>query len=106
MSMMASAIASLFRRRSKETSELRVTGLCEGNSPVTGDFPAKWPVTLKMFPFDDVIMYPVNQFLGWPTPAEHLEAKISDDLTSRYMAIKVKLLPQVAIKCQYVVNLL
>ena len=30
-----------FRRRSKETSKLRVTGLCEGNSPVTGKFPAQ-----------------------------------------------------------------
>ena len=28
----------LFRRRSKEASTLRVTGLCEGNSPVTGEF--------------------------------------------------------------------
>ena len=32
---------ALFRRRSKETSELRVTGLCEGNSTVTGEFPAQ-----------------------------------------------------------------
>ena len=31
----------LFRRRSKKTHKLRVTGLCEGNSPVTGDFPAQ-----------------------------------------------------------------
>ena len=31
----------LFRRRSKKTSKLRVTGLCAGNSPVTGDFPAQ-----------------------------------------------------------------
>ena len=31
----------LFRRRSKKTSKLRVTGLCEGNSLVTGEFPAK-----------------------------------------------------------------
>ena len=30
----------LFRSRSKKTSELRVPGLCEGNSPVTGEFPA------------------------------------------------------------------
>ena len=30
----------LFRRRSKKT-KLRVTGLCEGNSPVTGEFPAQ-----------------------------------------------------------------
>ena len=45
-----------FRRRSKETSKLRVTGLCAGNSPVTGTSPNKCPVTRKMFPFDDVIM--------------------------------------------------
>ena len=31
----------LFRRRSKKTSNLRVTGHCEGNSPVTGEFPAQ-----------------------------------------------------------------
>ena len=31
----------LFRRRSKKTSKPRVTGLCEGNSPVTGEFPAQ-----------------------------------------------------------------
>ena len=29
----------LFRRRSKKTSKLRVTGLCVGNSPGTGEFP-------------------------------------------------------------------
>ena len=68
-----------FRRRSKKTSKLRVTGLCVGNSSVTSEFPAqmaskaslafvwgihqwsvnsphKWPATRKMFPFDDVIM--------------------------------------------------
>ena len=28
---------------------------CAGNSPWTGEFP-KWPVTRKMFPFDDVVM--------------------------------------------------
>ena len=31
----------LFRRRSKKTSKLRVTGLSEGNSPGTGEFPAQ-----------------------------------------------------------------
>ena len=30
-----------FRCRSKKTSKLRVTGLCEGNSPVIGEFPAQ-----------------------------------------------------------------
>ena len=31
----------LFRRRSKKASKLRVTGLCEGNSPGAGEFPAQ-----------------------------------------------------------------
>ena len=31
----------LFRCRSKKTSKLRVTGLCEGNSPVNDEFPAQ-----------------------------------------------------------------
>ena len=30
-----------YRRRSKKTSKLRVTGLYEGNSPMTGDFPSQ-----------------------------------------------------------------
>ena len=42
----------LFWCRSKKTSKLRLTGLCAG--PVNS--PHKWPVTRKMFPFDDVIM--------------------------------------------------
>ena len=45
-----------FRRRSKKTSKFRVTGFCEGHSPVTDEFPAQRPVTRKLFPFDDVIM--------------------------------------------------
>ena len=46
----------LFRRRSKKAWKLRVTGLCEGNPPVTGGFPHIRLVKRKMFPFDDVIM--------------------------------------------------
>ena len=50
MSTMASQITSLtivsvlnrlFKAQIKETSKLRVTSLCEGNSPVTGEFPAQ-----------------------------------------------------------------
>ena len=47
----------LFRYRSKKTSNLRVTGLCGGNSPGPVNSLHKGPVTRKMFPFDDVIMY-------------------------------------------------
>ena len=47
----------LFRRRSKKTSKLRVTGLCAGNSPGTGEFPAQRASNAeKTFSFDDVIM--------------------------------------------------
>ena len=46
----------LFRRGSKKTSKLRVTGLCVGNSPGPVNSPHKGPVTRKMFPFEDVIM--------------------------------------------------
>ena len=34
-------INRLFRLRSKKASKFRVTGLCEGNSPGTGEFPAQ-----------------------------------------------------------------
>ena len=46
----------LFRCRSKKTSKLRVTGFVRGihRGPVNSQH--KWPVTRKMFPFDDVIM--------------------------------------------------
>ena len=46
----------MFKRRSKKTPKLRVTGLCEGNPPVAGGFPHKGPVTRKMLPVD-VIMW-------------------------------------------------
>ena len=39
----------LFRRRSKKTSKLRVTGLCAENSPGPVNSPHKGPVTRKMF---------------------------------------------------------
>ena len=62
MSSMATQTASLTivnsnvysRRRSKKTSNLRVTGLFAGNSAVTDEFPAQ--MTRKMFPFEDAIL--------------------------------------------------
>ena len=51
----------LFRRRSKKTSKLRATGLCGGNLPVTGEFPAQIGSTAEMLPFDDVTIYKENQ---------------------------------------------
>ena len=37
----------LFRRRSKQILKLRVTGLCAGNSPGTGEFPAQMASNAK-----------------------------------------------------------
>ena len=60
MDAMASQIARLtniystvFLHKSKKISTLRVTGLCAGNS---ANSPHEWPVTRKMFSFDDAIM--------------------------------------------------
>ena len=44
MSAMASQIngaSIVYSTRSEKTSKLRVIGLCEGTSPVTGEFPAQ-----------------------------------------------------------------
>ena len=40
----------LFGRRSKKTSKLRVTGLCEANSSETGEFPAQRASNAKNVP--------------------------------------------------------
>ena len=47
------------RRGSMKTSKFRVTGLCDGNPPATGDFPAQMR---KMFPFDYAIMQYLTAF--------------------------------------------
>ena len=44
----------LFVSRSKKTSKLRITGLCTGNSPRTGEFPAQRPVTRSFDVFFDL----------------------------------------------------
>ena len=52
-------------------SKLRVTGLCAGNSPSPVNSPHKGPVTRKMFPLDDVIMY-ADQIYGLPPNRRHV----------------------------------
>ena len=46
----------LFRHIWNKTSKLRVTDFCEGNSPVTSEFPAQRASNAEKVPFDDVIM--------------------------------------------------
>ena len=56
----------LFKRKSKKTSKLRVSGLCVGNSPGPVNSRHKGPVTRKMFPFDDVIVILLGLFDWFP----------------------------------------
>ena len=80
----------LFRRRSKKTSKLRVTGLCVGNSPGPVNSPHKGPVTRKMFPFDDVIMNVIctmmfcfNTFCLWQVTFSFIKGNGSYSATTR-----------------------
>ena len=65
----------LFRRSSKKTSKLCVTGFCVGNSPKPVTSPHKGPVTRKMVPFDDVIM--LLRFPPIATGASHCSFRIN-----------------------------
>ena len=82
---MASQITSvwivyrLFRRRSKKTSKLHITGLCEGNSPVPMNSPHKGPVTRKMFPFDDVTMSFLREGIRVHQNLRYINHHIRDD---------------------------
>ena len=55
----------LLRRRSKKPSKLRVTGLCLGNSPVTGEFLAQMASYAENVSIDDVIMWELGDNLWW-----------------------------------------
>ena len=70
----------LFRRRSKKTSKPCVTGLCAGNSPMTGGSPHKGPVTREMFPFDYIIMIFCNKL-------KVSTVRLENTMHSRYLAV-------------------
>ena len=90
MTTMASQITSLtvvllnrlFRRRSKKTAKLRVTGLCVGNSPGPVNSPHKGPVTRKMILFDDAIMLSRQ----WPRCSQKQTLKNSSCLDANFIA--------------------
>ena len=53
----------------RKHQELPVAGLCAGNSPVTGEFPAQKASNAEMFLFDDVIMMiryqPIREIISY-----------------------------------------
>ena len=83
MSAMASQITSLMIVYSivysgadkKKTSKLRVTGVCAGNSPMTGEFPAQRASNAEMFPSDDIIMTNFFWLLFAPTGSDMMIMK-------------------------------
>ena len=79
----------LFRRRSKKTSKLRVTGLCVGNSPGPVNSPHKGPVTRKMFPFDDVIVRYLFQRLNTLSSGRNKMAAISQTFSNAFSLMKM-----------------
>ena len=94
MTTMASQITSLtvnrlFRRRSKKTSKLHVTGLCAGNSPGPVNSPHKGPVTRKMLPFDD---YPTlaREFQGFRVWGKFVFRMLELTATPNKLANQVK----------------
>ena len=96
----------LFRRWSKKTSKLLVTGLCVGNSPGPVNSPHKGPVTRKMFPFDDVIMIPRAKPAGLCEKPQ--DQDLSDDrqhyFNWGYIALKQQVLPELMLTQNYVAN--
>ena len=72
-----SLLNRLLRRKSKKTSKLRVTGLCAGNSPIIGEFPAQMASNAenvfiwwrhhvsKVFPCQDVVMCKYDHSCRW-----------------------------------------
>ena len=85
-----STVCCLFRRRSKKTSKLRVAGLCEGNSPVTGEFPAQRASNAENFPLDDVIMWASSSGPSIMTPNVYTAYKCNP-LNLAYLLVEISL---------------
>ena len=77
----------LFRRKSKKTLKLRVTGLCEGDSPVTGEFPAQ-----RASNAEDVSIW-------WRHHVSH--KRIFDTRSSAFLALLVRNPPVTCVSSPY-----
>ena len=69
-------LSRLFGCRSQETSKLRVTGLCAGNSPGTGEFPAQMASNAE-----NVSIWWRHHDWGWPTLLTHIASLGLDALS-------------------------
>ena len=58
--------SNIYSGRSKKTSKLRVTALCEGNSPVTGEFPAQMASNVENVSICDGVIMPAAENSYYP----------------------------------------
>ena len=91
ISAMASQITGVFMVCStvcsEKASKLNVTGLCEGNSPVTGEFPSQRASNAQNVLFDDVIMFSTTIF---PQVCSHRRRNQSLFLHAKTMTSQVE----------------
>ena len=79
----------LFRNRSKKTTKLPVTGLCVGNSPLTGEFPAQMASNMEnvsiWWPHRDLVR---PEYSGLSARGNKCVVTPVDDTTVFYSKIK------------------
>ena len=78
----------LFRRSSKKTSKLRATGLCGGNSPVTGEFPTQWASNAENVSIG-WRHHGVGNFVGPPPQQTQVGAPLTGDFNAM-LSVKSK----------------
>ena len=71
----------LFRRRSNKTSKLRFTGLCAGNSPLTGEFPAQMASNTESF------LLIMSSWYGTQLLMRIDATEVSSNLFSKHVAV-------------------
>ena len=81
----------LLRRKSMKTSKLRVTGLCRGihRWPVNSSY--KWPVTRKMFRFDDVTMDWCWQCVNYTIEADTIRSPMNYSVWCLYRSLIINM---------------
>ena len=83
-----------FRHRSKKPPKLRVTGLCTEIYRWLVKPPHKWPVTRKMFPFDDIIM----ALCCGPMLYDYLEFSMWRQISNRILIRAKCIFPKILVK--------
>ena len=76
----------LFRRKSKKTSKLRVTGHCAGNSPGTGEFPAQmasYAENVSIW-WRHHVLYILKDVISDPWPKHNLDSELKNKPAAYY----------------------